>query len=48
MARNVLCMIGRHHWTRRRNKDGEEYTECSRCGAYNVTAQEGGTLPPMG
>lgn len=46
MARNVLCMVGLHHWVRLRNEDGEEYTECSRCGTYNVTPQEGGTLPP--
>jgi hypothetical protein len=48
MARSLLCMIGVHRWVRRRNEDGDEYTECSRCGTYNVTAQEGGTLPPMG
>jgi hypothetical protein len=48
MARNVLCMIGIHRWARRRNEDGQEYTECARCGRYNVTPQEGGTLPPLG
>jgi hypothetical protein len=48
MALNVLCMIGKHRWVRRRNEDGQEYTECARCGRYNVTSQEGGTLPPLG
>jgi hypothetical protein len=48
MARNILCMIGVHRWVRRRNEDSEEYTECSRCGTYDVTPQEGGTLPPLG
>jgi hypothetical protein len=48
MARNVLCLIGVHRWVRRRNEDGEEHTECSRCGTYNVTPQEGGTPPPLG
>jgi hypothetical protein len=48
MARKLLCMIGMHRWVRRRNEDGEEYTECSRCGTYNVTPQEGRTPPPLG
>ena len=48
MARTVLCMIGIHHWVRRRNEDGDEHTECFRCGAYDVTPRQGGTLPPLG
>lgn len=34
MVRKVLCMIGIHRWVQRRNEDGEEYTECSRCAAF--------------
>jgi hypothetical protein len=47
MARNVLCVVGIHRWVIRRNEDGEEYTECSRCGTYSPTAKPGRTLPPL-
>jgi hypothetical protein len=33
MARNVLCLLGRHHWVER-TEGGETYTGCSRCGKY--------------
>ena len=48
MARNVLCLLGRHHWVERRNEDRETYTECSRCGKYrpDFVHGSGGYVPP--
>jgi hypothetical protein len=37
MARNLLCLLGWHDYVERRNEDGEPYTECRRCGKFNVT-----------
>jgi len=47
MLRRMLCMVGIHRWVELRNDDGEPYTECAGCGKYNVTPQQGGTLPPI-
>jgi hypothetical protein len=50
MARNVLCLLGRHHWVERQNEDRETYTECSRCGKYrpDLAHGSGGYVPPPG
>ncbi len=52
MARNLLCLIGRHHYVELRTADGEPYTECSRCGKYNATLTRGHgggkEIPPPG
>src|SRR6185437_13056264 len=46
MARNVLCLVGIHHWVLLRNDEGEAYTECSRCGTYTVTQERGNCATP--
>ncbi len=51
MARTLQCLLGWHHYVERRNDDGDPYTECSRCGKYNVTLMRGhggtgGEIPP--
>ena len=45
MARNLLCLVGRHRYVRRRTEDGEAYTECARCGKHRDTSRRSGTLP---
>jgi hypothetical protein len=50
MARNVLCLLGRHHWVDR-TEGGDPYTGCSRCGKYRpyrpslLPGSRGATLP---
>jgi hypothetical protein len=48
MARNVLCLLGRHHWVDLQSTDREPYTECSRCGKYRPPYRGGrsGVIPP--
>jgi hypothetical protein len=48
MVRNVLCLLGRHHWVRRQNEDYESYTECRRCGKYKPVFGGAGAsqIPP--
>lgn len=48
MTRNVLCLVGRHHWVRSQNEDYESYTECGRCGKYKPALGGAGApqIPP--
>jgi hypothetical protein len=51
MGRNVLCLLGRHHWVEYQNEDREPYTECSRCGRYRPYLEHGSSgfgIPPAG
>jgi hypothetical protein len=47
MARNWLCVLGRHKYVQRSNEAGEVHTECARCGQWGEELRPGGDVPPF-
>ena len=43
--RNLLCVIGRHDWQAKQDKEGRPYEICGRPGCYRVRGHSGSDGP---